>query len=201
MLQGVGTWIGVAARLPLTRLPSQLGTCLGAVCPDGTVKRALSAIRIVLIPTLLYAPVLISKTKLGPKPERVKCKPGSIVEPRYHSQLSVTGQYGCVKGEAETLFWRWGQTMCKPTIHAPGTWFIIPLNSTCKSKFQDKISKHLKITSVQHQTLSCLATGSGTCIWAAENLDWIRNKTHFFHANVFGVYIRDTWLVLKDSVR
>ena len=38
-------------------------------------------------------PVLISKTKLGPKPERVKCKPGSIVEPRYHSQLSVTGQY------------------------------------------------------------------------------------------------------------
>lgn len=38
-------------------------------------------------------PTLISKTKLGPKPERMKCKPGSIVEPRYHSQLSVTGQY------------------------------------------------------------------------------------------------------------
>lgn len=44
-------------------------------------------------------PILISKTKPGPKPERRKRKPGSIVEPRYHSQLSVTGQYvGVQKG-------------------------------------------------------------------------------------------------------
>ena len=50
ILQVLGTWIGVVARLASTHLPSQLGTCLGAVCPDGTVKSALSAIRSVLHP-------------------------------------------------------------------------------------------------------------------------------------------------------
>ena len=135
------------------------------------------------IPTRLYTPCTHIQDKAGAKARE------SEMQAWLHcwTQVSFPAERdrsvcGCAKREAETLFWRQGrgQTMCKLTIHAPGTRFIIPLN-TCKSKFQDKISKRLKITSVQHQTLSC----SGHRLWnlylGSRKFRLIRNKNcHFF---------------------
>ena len=56
----------------LIYLPSQLGTCLSEVCADGTVTSALSAIRSVWIPILLYAPGAHIQDKAGAKAREIE---------------------------------------------------------------------------------------------------------------------------------